>query len=141
MSLVQRKLRPTRSGYLFWCPGCKESHGVSVGPNGWRFNGDEAAPAFSPSAMVRRGHFAEHFKPGMECWCTHNAELVAKGEKATPFRCGTCHSYVGGSDGSKPGFIEFLHDCSHELAGQTVPLPDYPIPPVELPGIVGSTKP
>ena len=31
-----------------------------------------------------------------------------------------CHSYV--TDGQ----IQFLNDCTHSLAGQTVPLPDWP---------------
>lgn len=31
---------------------------------------------------------------------------------------GTCHSFVRG------GMIEFLGDCTHALAGQTVELPD-----------------
>lgn len=31
-----------------------------------------------------------------------------------------CHSYL------RDGVIEFLDDCTHELAGQKVPLPDIP---------------
>lgn len=31
-----------------------------------------------------------------------------------------CHSYV------RNGHVEFLSDCTHELAGQTVELPDLP---------------
>lgn len=31
-----------------------------------------------------------------------------------------CHSYV------KDGFIQYLSDCSHPLAGQTLPLPHIP---------------
>lgn len=33
-----------------------------------------------------------------------------------------CHSYV--TDGQ----IQFLSDCTHALAGQTVPIPDWPKP-------------
>jgi len=33
---------------------------------------------------------------------------------------GTCHSFI------KDGMIQFLGDCTHELKGQTVPLPDNP---------------
>ena len=35
----------------------------------------------------------------------------------------TCHSFV------RDGQIEFLGDCDHPLAGQTVPLPDWGEPP------------
>lgn len=31
-----------------------------------------------------------------------------------------CHSFI------KDGMIQFLSDCTHGLANQTVPLPDYP---------------
>lgn len=42
-------------------------------------------------------------------------------------RFGTvCHSFVGGSGGQSPGMIVFLGDSTHELAGQTVPLPAWP---------------
>ncbi|MGC4033677.1 MAG: hypothetical protein QM754_18485 [Tepidisphaeraceae bacterium] len=33
-----------------------------------------------------------------------------------PFTCYRCHSFV------RDGQIEFLGDCTHELAGKTVPL-------------------
>jgi hypothetical protein len=32
----------------------------------------------------------------------------------------TCHSFIRG------GLIEYLTDCTHELAGQVVPLPKFP---------------
>lgn len=123
------KLRTATNGLLFWCPGCNEAHGIALGPNGWRWNGDYDKPVFSPSVLVRGGHFAEWYRPGGECWCTHNAALVAKGEQPVNFKCRVCHSFVGGADGAKPGFIQFLADSTHELAGQTVELPNYPFGP------------
>lgn len=33
---------------------------------------------------------------------------------------GECHCFV------RAGMIEFLNDCTHALAGKTVPLPDFP---------------
>lgn len=33
---------------------------------------------------------------------------------------GYCHSFV------TAGRVQFLNDCAHELAGQTVPLPEFP---------------
>ena len=32
----------------------------------------------------------------------------------------TCHSFI------KDGMIQYLGDCDHNLAGQTIELPDYP---------------
>ena len=34
---------------------------------------------------------------------------------------GRCHLYL------TDGVIHFLQDCSHPLAGQSIPLPDYPL--------------
>ena len=104
-----------KSGYHFWCPGCKEVHGVTTGPSGWTFNGNTERPTFGPSILVRGGHYADDWKPGDPCWCTFNKEHADN-----PFTCTRCHSYV------EDGRIRFLSDCSHELAGQTVDLPAYP---------------
>lgn len=46
-------------GYRFYCPGCKDYHGVSTnldlrGPH-WRFDGNLERPTFSPSVRVRGG--------------------------------------------------------------------------------------
>jgi hypothetical protein len=84
---------------------------------GWTFNDDLNNPTFKPSILVRGGHFAPEWN-GETCWCTYNAEQIAKGEEPSGFKCKQCHSYV------TEGNIEFLSDCSHELAGQTVPLPE-----------------
>lgn len=105
---------------MFECPGCKGSHKVNVGsPNSlgarWSYNGDPNKPTFSPSLLIRGGHYLE---PGKRCWCDYNREQEAKGEKPAPFGCFVCHSFV------VDGKIQFLSDCTHELAGQTVELPE-----------------
>jgi hypothetical protein len=124
MGLVSDKLRnwksAERSGYSFLCPRCGGVHAIHTSPDGWTFNGDVHRPTFSPSVLVRIGHHAPHFKEGDNCWCSYNAEQEAKGEAPAPFRCGICHSYV------TEGRIQFLGDCTHALAGQTVELPDFP---------------
>lgn len=104
------------SRVTFYCPGCKETHAVPVcGTDGWTFNGDLDKPTLSPSILRRSGHFV----PGHSgaCWCTYNAEHPEE----DPFLCLQCHSFV------KDGFIQFLGDCSHALAGQTVALPEWPL--------------
>ena len=104
------------------CPGCGEFHSMQVAPSGgpvsgpnWGFNGNLEKPTFTPSILSRSGHYASHFVPGSSCWCTYNAEHP---EDAT-FNCNICHSFV------TDGRIQFLNDCTHALAGQTVDLPPY----------------
>jgi Family of unknown function (DUF6527) len=41
-----------------------------------------------------------------------------------------CHSFI------KAGQIQFLSDCTHHLAGQTVPIADWPYGPGEFGGIL-----
>lgn len=85
--------------YKFKCPGCTFTHIVFTqrlpGRHCWSFNGNVDRPTFSPSLLVTM--------PG------------GIGEDQKPF---VCHSFV------KDGHIEFLGDCTHDKAGQTVPLFD-----------------
>lgn len=98
-------------GVRFLCPGCKDWHATD---NRWVFDGDVEKPTLSPSVLVRSGHFISDYKEGDGCWCKYNAEHP--NDKAS-FHCYLCHSFV------RQGKIEFLEDCSHALAGQTVDLP------------------
>ena len=116
MGQLSSKLRGIEGDLVaWWCPGCKQAHQVNTGPGGWTYDGNPDAPTFSPSVLVRSGHFAEGWSGG-KCWCTFRR---ADGEPS-PFQCISCHTFVRG------GQIEFLSDCSHALAGQTVPMPDLP---------------
>lgn len=114
-----------QAGYSFFCPGCKSRHSVRTGGASWTFNGDVHKPVLSPSVLVTSGHYAGRMADG-SCWCTYNAEQLAKGEEPAPFTCQRCHSFVG-CNGAQPGQIIFLSDSTHELAGQTVDLPDLPV--------------
>lgn len=82
----------------FWCPGCKSVHGVHIRPSGqrpaWTWNGCHDHPTFTPSILIT--------------WKDPDSEIATE----------TCHSFVTASQ------IRFLEDCTHELAGQTVMLPD-----------------
>ena len=98
--------------HTFRCPGCGDTHTVS---DNWTFNGDYEKPTFSPSILVRCGHYSQYYD-GKNCWCNFSERYP--GEEA-PFKCSRCHSYV--TDGK----IQFLSDCTHELAGQTVGIPDW----------------
>jgi hypothetical protein len=92
----------------FYCPGCDDVHGISHGPGHWTWNGDLDRPTFSPSVLVSGTQWkpdAGFHKPN------HH---VAPGERTV------CHSFV------TDGRIQFLGDCTHILAGQTVDLPEWP---------------
>lgn len=121
MSALSRLLRDQAGNQLaFWCPGCGCAHSIRVGEGErpcWQWNGDAERPTFTPSILVTGGHFASSYKPGDPCWCTYNAEHP---DDPVKFGCQRCHSYV------TDGFIQFLDDSSHELKGQTVPLPAWP---------------
>ena len=88
---------------LFYCPGCDSTHGVPVtGDRKWGWNGSLEAPTFTPSILVTypaNPAAVEEFKE----WRTERR----------------CHSFV------TDGRFQFLSDCTHGLAGQTVPLPDW----------------
>lgn len=104
-------------GLMFWCPGCNQSHMVTVGEGAgprWGWNGDVERPTFTPSILVRQGHYVPGQPPGDGCYC--NWEHKDQ-EEFADLKCGICHSFV------TDGRIQFLDDCTHALAGQTVDLP------------------
>lgn len=85
----------------FQCPGCKTHHHIKVGSGEgvhWEYNGNPDAPTFKPSVLV-----------------TYNGEDAGKGSAPQA----KCHSFI--TDGQ----IQFLDDSTHELKGQTVPLPEW----------------
>lgn len=93
----------------FWCPGCDESHMVRVEGQkpGWAWNGSSDKPTFSPSILVR----------GVIKDLTDDQHRrIMAGEKIN-LPEDVCHSFV------TDGRIQFLGDCTHKLAGQTVDLP------------------
>ncbi|ANZ49188.1 putative ammonia monooxygenase [Erwinia phage Machina] len=114
------RVKRTSDGKLsFLCPGCGVRHTASVSSSGgpqWSWNGDVDRPTLTPSVLVRSGHYVPgHDKSG--CWCTYYADHPDE-DPEDSFKCGVCHSFV--TDGN----IQFLNDCTHALAGKTVPLPE-----------------
>ena len=111
------KAKMTNQGSLrFLCPGCGESHDVNIaeGHPGWEFNGDFERPTLSPSVLVRRGHYCNNPPVPGDCACDFQQRFPD--EEPWDWPCGVCHSFV------RDGRIEFLTDCTHALAGQTVEL-------------------
>lgn len=103
-------------GYCeFRCPGCNQIHVLSIGENAphpkWVFTGSADSPTLMPSILAR-GMLIIFDDDGE--W-TGGWQLDATGN-LIPY---VCHSFV------TEGQIRFLGDCTHELAGQTVTLPDF----------------
>ena len=100
----------------FKCPGCGTVHCLGVGPKAsgprWGWNGDKTKPTFSPSVLAQGNKLTlnEHgnWDGGWE-----------RDSKGSPIPY-VCHSFIA------DGWIQFLGDCTHALAGQTVDLPDFP---------------
>ena len=90
--------------------------GTRAGTGNWSWNGDCEKPTVRPSVLIRAGHYAAHFdKERDTCWCKYNAEHPGE----TPvFHCFQCHTWIN------DGVVQFLGDCTHELAGQSLPLLD-----------------
>jgi hypothetical protein len=96
-------------GYSIHCPGCARRHILftqpwknSAGSNGpvWTFNGNVEKPTFGPSLVVHEAKWDDGS-------IAHHR----------------CHSFI------RDGRIQYLSDCGHALAGQTVDLPELPKPP------------
>lgn len=96
-----------------WTPPGMERSPYKYGAS-WQFNGDFEHPTFSPSILMRQGHFAHEPPVPGNCACDFNERYPD--EEPWKWPCCRCHSFV------RDGKIEFLSDCSHALAGQTTEL-------------------
>ena len=90
---------------MLFCPACKEGHWFN---DQWSFNGDMEKPTINPSLLVT----------GTEWPTDEEIKIIKAGGKVEP-RATRCHSFI------REGKIEFLSDCTHDMAGQTVDLPDF----------------
>jgi hypothetical protein len=109
---LSAKLRSIEGGGIaYWCQGCDGAHvvytGDGAGPR-WTWDGNVDAPTFSPSVRVSY------------------SGADAGVDDAPP---ALCHTFIRG------GVVEFLADCTHEFAGKTVPLPDWPYAEGEYGGV------
>ena len=85
--------------YVFWCPGCQCEHSVNTEIKGslhpvWSLSGSLDNPTIFPSICVTT-------KWSVPC-----------------FKDKVCHLFI------RNGKIEYLPDCTHELAGKTVDMVD-----------------
>lgn len=92
----------TIRGYTIYCPGCEYNHEIPTSrahnPAGpcWEFSGTTDNPTFSPSLLIPKQEYEE------------------SPEDNWP----QCHSFI------RNGQIQYLSDCTHKLAGQTIDMVD-----------------
>lgn len=86
----------SKGTYTFECPGCGYSHAV------W-------------TVQERYPHPIWYFNGDVDKPTVHPSFLVTRPVKGVNQ---ICHSYI------TSGRIQFLSDCTHELKGQTVELPE-----------------
>lgn len=100
MSQISSALRKVEGGYMHHCPGCNALHMIAVEepfPNGARWTFD---------GNVDKPTFA----PSIRVQWDFGPERQKR----------QCHYFI------RAGKIQFCGDCTHDLSGQTVDLPDLP---------------
>lgn len=90
---------------VFWCPGCNDRHVIDAR---WTVTESNGVYTVSPSIVNTTGHYSTGHIP--ECWCKM---------PGAPFQCVRCHVFI------RNNTIEYLGDCSHAMAGKTVPMEHY----------------
>lgn len=93
--------------FVFHCPGCECDHHINTNPEyggAWEFNRDLEKPTANPSLLVR--------------WVKYETDENKKPIPETR-KDVVCHILI------REGKIQFLNDCTHDLANQTVDIPDY----------------
>lgn len=119
MSIKIKGVSDVPGQYMFYCIGCEQHHAVYIqgeylpnekGPR-WTWNGSKELPTFSPSILIQYHIWTppvtaeNHDQWKKEPWEQKKVNFV-------------CHTFI------RDGNIQYLGDCTHKLAGQTIPLPD-----------------
>lgn len=111
MARLSAKLRSSGGPRVtYWCQGCDNSHSIRVEGTDhplWTWDGNVDAPTFNPSVLVTYEGVHDDGSPDVR----------------------RCHTFIRG------GMVEFLGDCTHKFAGQTLPLPDWPYAEGEYRGV------
>ncbi len=116
MSIVYVHEHGTETDIEWWCDGCECRHAFRVKGEGrpmWTWNGDLLKPTFAPSLLYK---WDEHV-PKVTSENLHHWR--AKPWIQTPV-AKVCHVFV------REGMVEYLPDCTHYLAGKTVPMTGLP---------------
>lgn len=117
MAQISKFLRSVEGGRLaYWCQGCEETHHVIVEGDRqpkWGYNGNPDRPTFSPSVLYQQDMWVPPVTmQNIEQWRANPWEQHQERR--------VCHTFI------TDGMVQFLGDCTHKLAGQTLPLPELP---------------
>lgn len=92
----------------FFCPGCDEVHSVKIGI--WNFNEDLERPTITPSLLCHSHQtLIDKELEGDALTAPENVTMSPR-----------CHSFITN------GYMIYLEDSTHQYAGQTIELPDWP---------------
>lgn len=120
MGLISSILRQAEGGQLtWWCPGCDGAHTIQTGEGPgprWGWNGDAERPTFTPSVLVTGHGLTPAGQAAADAWFEAGCPRPAPEFENGPT---VCHSFV------IDGQMQMLGDCTHTLAGQTVPIPPW----------------
>jgi hypothetical protein len=112
-------------GYIGWaCPGCMEAHFINVrnpflnpqimkimaGPV-WSWDENAENPTFNPSVLVTGIQTTRDGWKWAGDWVTGEDGKLAEQR---------CHCFI------RNGYIEYLGDCTHSLAGQRIKMVPWP---------------
>jgi hypothetical protein len=116
VTALSKKLRSVEGDRLaYWCQGCEQVHHVRIGEGAgprWGYNGNPDAPTFTPSVLYEQDLWTPPVTPeNIEQWRANPWPQVQKRH--------VCHTFI------TDGRVQFLGDCTHALAGQTVDLPEW----------------
>jgi len=117
MRAIPQKDNGKITGYMIFCPACRCGHLFYTDNNhkaNWTFDGNTEKPTFSPSMLVK----SQDYPSGGRWPVEEELARMKLGEKLE-MKPSVCHSFV------RNGQIQFLSDCTHKMAGQTVDLPDF----------------
>ena len=121
MSALSKFLRQAEGGILLYhCQGCGHAHQVWVGEGSgprWGWNGDIERPTFTPSVLVTGRDFTDKGEAAFKAWHDAGCPKPAPEFESADVRC---HTFI------TDGRVQFLSDCTHALAGQTLDLPPFP---------------
>jgi hypothetical protein len=116
------ELTDGRTGWMIFCPACQSGHLFESGPrpnggSGWTFNGNYEKPTFNPSMLICTVRMPQ-FPPGETDYARDpdGKYLLDEQGRIQGARDWVCHSFV------RDGQIQFLSDCTHEYANQTLDL-------------------
>lgn len=100
-------LKHEKDNISFYCPACKQNHMIN---SGW--NIDIENKTVSPSVLVKFINSSDEWgkdENGDYIFIEIDGVKRTKGYKNT-----ICHSFI------RNGKIQYLNDCTHELAGKTI---------------------